>query len=129
MILVQYDKYLCFKTFIISDPVNGLIGSTDVTSKIWLTYKKKLLSSVSTFLGGALGDCTNDQFSITSPGNMGSPIICGFNTGQHSKMFRRLNIFSVFKASIKLSHYLFRKFRQALDLLIIRFCESKSDFK
>ncbi|TRY72397.1 hypothetical protein TCAL_12167 [Tigriopus californicus] len=32
---------------------------------------------------GAVGDCTTDQFSITSPGNVGSPIICGFNTGQH----------------------------------------------
>ncbi len=35
--------------------------------------------------GGAIGDCTTDTFSVTSPGNRGSPIICGFNTGQHSK--------------------------------------------
>jgi len=31
----------------------------------------------------AIGDCTTDQFSIGAPGQMGSPIICGTNTGQH----------------------------------------------
>ena len=36
-------------------------------------------------VGGGLGDCLNDTFSISSPGNSGSPIICGFNTGQHSE--------------------------------------------
>ena len=39
------------------------------------------------FLGGALGDCISDQFMLTSPGNSGSPVICGFNTGQHSNAF------------------------------------------
>ena len=34
--------------------------------------------------GGAVGTCSKDTFSIVSPGNLGSPIICGFNTGQHS---------------------------------------------
>ncbi|XP_059088177.1 uncharacterized protein LOC131884423 [Tigriopus californicus] len=33
--------------------------------------------------GGAIGDCTTDRFSITSPGNVAPPQICGFNTGQH----------------------------------------------
>ncbi|XP_059086989.1 uncharacterized protein LOC131883517 [Tigriopus californicus] len=32
---------------------------------------------------GAIGNCVTDQFSITAPGSRGSPIICGFNTGQH----------------------------------------------
>ena len=36
-------------------------------------------------IGGRIGDCISDTFSITSPGNPGSPVICGFNTGQHSK--------------------------------------------
>jgi len=31
----------------------------------------------------AIGDCTTDQMSITSPGKVGSPIICGTNTDQH----------------------------------------------
>merc|ERR1711899_266607 len=34
-------------------------------------------------IGTALGDCTTDQFSITSPGNQGTPIICGSNGGYH----------------------------------------------
>ena len=34
----------------------------------------------------AIGDCTTDQMSITSPGKVGSPIICGTNTDQHSKL-------------------------------------------
>jgi len=33
-------------------------------------------------VGEAIGDCTVDQFSITSP-NGGSPVICGENKGQH----------------------------------------------
>merc|ERR1712141_467738 len=31
----------------------------------------------------AAGACLTDQMSITSPGGIGSPIICGYNSGQH----------------------------------------------
>jgi len=31
----------------------------------------------------AYGACTTDAFTITSPGNVGSPLICGLNSGQH----------------------------------------------
>ena len=37
------------------------------------------------FIGGNIGDCIGDTFQITSPGNVASPVICGFNTGQHSE--------------------------------------------
>ena len=33
----------------------------------------------------AAGACLTDQMSITTPGGIGSPIICGYNSGQHSK--------------------------------------------
>jgi len=33
--------------------------------------------------GRSIGDCLEDQFSITSPVSSGTPIICGTNTGQH----------------------------------------------
>jgi len=33
--------------------------------------------------GPPLGDCVEDQFSITSPVSSGTPVICGTNTGQH----------------------------------------------
>ncbi len=36
--------------------------------------------------GQAIGDCVTDSFSIRSPGNPGSPVICGINTGYHSKI-------------------------------------------
>ena len=35
--------------------------------------------------GSDVGDCATDTFSITSPGGVGSPVICGYNTGQHSE--------------------------------------------
>ena len=41
--------------------------------------------SFSKFLGGVVGDCHGDVFQIGSPGNVGSPVICGYNTGQHSE--------------------------------------------
>ena len=38
------------------------------------------------FSGGAIGDCITDTFSISAPGNRGSPVICGTNTNGHGKM-------------------------------------------
>ena len=39
---------------------------------------------------GALGDCATDTFSISSTIGTGSPIICGTNTGYHSKYIYNL---------------------------------------
>ena len=36
-------------------------------------------------LGQLIGDCTDDQFSITGGLSAGTPAICGTNTGYHSK--------------------------------------------
>jgi hypothetical protein len=44
------------------------------------------------FIGSQIGDCLTDTFTLTSPGNRGSPVICGFNTGQHSKREHLLRI-------------------------------------
>ena len=35
--------------------------------------------------GGSIGDCITDTFSVSVPGGVSSPVICGVNTGQHSK--------------------------------------------
>ena len=43
-------------------------------------------STGTTAQGGSIGDCISDQFSIDGP-NQGSPVICGTNTGQHSKFY------------------------------------------
>ena len=34
---------------------------------------------------GSVGDCIDDTFVVTST-KKGSPVICGTNTGQHSKL-------------------------------------------
>ena len=36
----------------------------------------------------ATGDCITDQMNIAGPGGIGSPTICGQNSGQHSKTFK-----------------------------------------
>ncbi|XP_059089881.1 uncharacterized protein LOC131885754 [Tigriopus californicus] len=59
---------LDFTTFSIAGPT---VGTASVGA------------NTDTINGGAIGDCTSDSFSVTSPGNNGSPLICGFNTGQH----------------------------------------------
>ncbi len=35
---------------------------------------------------GAVGDCATDAFAVSSPGGVGTPVICGINTGQHSQL-------------------------------------------
>ena len=30
--------------------------------------------------------CNTDSFSVSSPGNPAPPVICGYNTGEHSKI-------------------------------------------
>ena len=34
------------------------------------------------------GQCQVDAFSVTSPGNNAPPVICGTNSGEHSKYLR-----------------------------------------
>jgi len=60
-----------FTLFDIAGPVEGL-AEDDVSQDVLDNHS-----------GGIVGDCISDTFSIASPGNTGSPSICGFNTGQH----------------------------------------------
>ena len=50
-----------------------------------LSYNFFLNINISFLLASAIGDCTKDSFRVASQGLSGSPVICGFNTGQHSK--------------------------------------------
>ena len=34
--------------------------------------------------------CLEDSFSVTNPGGIAPPTICGLNTGQHSKNYKKL---------------------------------------
>ena len=64
--------------------VNGPLQTFNIAAPVTGTTTPTADTTVSTN-GDALGDCLTDAFSITAPGNVGTPIICGFNTGQHSK--------------------------------------------
>ena len=73
-----------FQTFDINTPVTGTATDSGTNP---------------TTTGGSIGDCTKDSFTVGTPGNRGSPVICGFNTGQHSKSwFCKMNLlgYSVF---------------------------------
>ena len=37
------------------------------------------------------GQCQTDIFSVTSPGNNAPPVICGTNSGEHSKWYFMLH--------------------------------------
>ena len=40
-----------------------------------------------------LGQCQTDMFSVTAPGNNAPPVICGTNSGEHSKyLYYELNL-------------------------------------
>ena len=41
-------------------------------------------AAAATIIGETLGHCLEDSFTIASPGAVGSPTICGTNTGYHS---------------------------------------------
>ena len=41
-----------------------------------------------------LGQCQTDIFSVTAPGNNAPPVICGTNSGEHSKL--RADIKSIY---------------------------------
>ena len=41
-----------------------------------------------------LGQCQTDIFSVTAPGNNAPPVICGTNSGEHSKL--RVDIKSIY---------------------------------
>ena len=56
-------------------------------------------TSVDNLSGGVImhndGQCNTDTFSVTAPGNDAPPVICGTNTGEHSKFTKgRLTIWT-----------------------------------
>merc|ERR1712223_1577785 len=60
---------LDFTTFIIGDPVllPDVTGAAAGTATV----------------GSSVGDCVDDTFSVSSGDGIGSPVICGVNSGQH----------------------------------------------
>ena len=50
-----------------------------------ILFLENLLMLFSNIIGPNVGDCVDDQFSISGGLGRGSPTICGTNTGYHSK--------------------------------------------
>ena len=68
---------LDFNTFAISGPSTNTLSIGKIT--------EGELNTVSGFDACARGQCQTDTFTITSPSTT-PPVICGTNSGEHSKM-------------------------------------------
>jgi len=68
---------LDFTSFVISNPANGVGTSFAILNGI------PDPSAGSTLFYSIDGQCNTDSFSVSSPGSVGSPEICGVNTGDH----------------------------------------------
>jgi hypothetical protein len=68
---------LDFTSFVISNPANGVGTSFAILNGI------PDPSAGSALFYSINGQCNTDSFSVSSPGSVGSPEICGVNTGDH----------------------------------------------
>jgi len=68
---------LDFTSFVISNPANGVGTSFAILNGI------PDPGAASTLFYSINGQCNTDSFSVSSPGSVGSPEICGVNTGDH----------------------------------------------
>ena len=57
-----------------------MLQTFDIAGPVTATIDEKVATTTA-----AVGSCTTDTFSLASDGNQGTPIICGYNTGQHGK--------------------------------------------
>ena len=62
----------------------GIMVHTTSSCNSKILFLESLLMFFLT-LGPLIGDCVDDQFSISGGLGRGSPTICGTNTGYHSK--------------------------------------------
>merc|ERR1711962_1946764 len=85
----SYAVMSSYSTTSDADPCTYTIckSNSDVC-KIRIDFNTMVLSGPFTTVplainGMRLGDCENDMMTVTSPGFKSSPVICGYNTGQH----------------------------------------------
>ena len=71
---------LDFTSFVLSNPATG------VATSFALLNGQQHLAGAGVFYT-INGQCNEDSFTVSSPGSVGSPEICGVNTGDHSKLF------------------------------------------
>ncbi len=65
---IRYD----FTTFVIT---GSTVSASSVVADVAAPSTKD----------GMIGHCITDSFEVTAPGSIGSPVICGTNSGYHSK--------------------------------------------
>jgi hypothetical protein len=73
---------LDFTSFVLSNPANGVAISFAL-----LNGSPSPQAGAGGLFYTINGQCNTDSFSVSSPGSVGSPEICGVNTGDHSKSF------------------------------------------
>jgi hypothetical protein len=67
---------LDFTSFVLSNPANGVATSFALLNGSPSPMAAGLFYTIN-------GQCNTDSFSVSSPGSVGSPEICGVNTGDH----------------------------------------------
>jgi len=67
---------LDFTSFVLSNPASGIATSFVLLNGASSPTAAGLFYTIN-------GQCTEDSFTVSSPGSVGSPEICGVNTGDH----------------------------------------------
>merc|ERR1712086_693689 len=67
---------LDFTSFVLSNPASGIATSFVLLNGASNPAAAGLFYTIN-------GQCTEDSFTVSSPGSVGSPEICGVNTGDH----------------------------------------------
>ena len=62
-----------------------ILGPTDSTVPIGTLLNGMLVNQQANQNVVASTRCVNDRFQVTNPGGVSPPVICGQNTGEHSK--------------------------------------------
>ena len=74
-LVLGYNSFPFVQTLTLAGPQTGEVTETGSTTPA--------------NTGGSIGDCVNDALTISSPGFKSPPVICGENSGQHSKTVLR----------------------------------------
>ena len=85
---VRFD----FDTFVLDNPASGTVAARSSPAtpstqadkgKSQCHYHGCSIWQFILIVGGSIGDCDNDKFSVSNPSGPGTPVICGTNTNQH----------------------------------------------
>ncbi len=78
-----FQLRLDFDTFVITGP------STITTTEVSGLFGMGLIGGTKNYAKST--QCLTDTFSVTNPGGIAPPVICGTNTGEHSKKIHKMH--------------------------------------